>query len=236
VGSRSLVLNKKFLLQLLNWEFGKGFRSSDPKCILILNTSFTVYLVTHGFLCRVPQDIHPASHANKNPVESESPRVDKPPSHSARESTPKTSKPPGPEDTEDPSGAKGTLTSPSGAILGHEVAPQFPSPKPTEHPEASLENPESFGLEAPGRREFGEGSSVPRSGKQPRQYSCVTEFLWDNLDFIQARFHIGWYISAFVNSEVERGHIKVLYSSMKSTSELIDVIIFTSYYPFCLKI
>jgi hypothetical protein len=123
------------------------------------------------------------------------------------------------------------------SILRHpEVAPQFPSPKPTKHPEASLENPESFGLEAPGRREFGEGSSVLRSGKQPRQYSRVAEFLWGNPDFIQARFHIGWYISAFVNSEAERGQIKVLYSSMKSTSELIDVIIFTPYYPFCLKI
>jgi hypothetical protein len=226
------VLNKKFLLQLLHQESRKGLRSSNPKGILILNTTFTVYPVTHRFLRRVPQYTHPASHAKKNPVQSESPRVDKPVSPSARKSTMETSKPPVPEDTEDPIGAKGTLSCPSNASMGHDAAPQFPCPKPTEHPKASPENPESFGLGAPGGRQSGEGSSVPRSKKQPCQYSRIVESLWDNPDFIQARFHIGRYISASVNTEAEREQIKVLYSSMKSTSELIDVSIFTSSYPF----
>jgi hypothetical protein len=39
-GSRSPVLNKKCLLQLLHQEFGKGSRSSDQKGILILSTFF----------------------------------------------------------------------------------------------------------------------------------------------------------------------------------------------------
>jgi hypothetical protein len=38
-----------------------------------------------------------------------------------------------------------------------------------------------------------------------------------------------------VNTEAEREQIKVLYSSMKATSELIDVSIFTSPYLFVLK-
>jgi hypothetical protein len=49
----------------------------------------------------------------------------------------------------------------------------------------------SFGLEALGGRQPGEGSFVPRSRKQLHQYSHVAESLWDNLDFIQVRFHTG---------------------------------------------
>jgi hypothetical protein len=81
----------------------------------------------------VPKDIDPASHAKKTPTESESPRVDKPPSPPAGKSTPETSKPLSLGDTEDPTGAKGTPTSPSDASLGRDTAPQFTNPKPTEH-------------------------------------------------------------------------------------------------------
>jgi hypothetical protein len=51
----------------------------------------------------------------------------------------------------------------------------------------------------------------------------VAESLWDNPDFIQAGFHIGRYISVSVNTQAEQEQIKALYSSMKTTSELIDV-------------
>jgi hypothetical protein len=101
------------------------------------------------------------------------------------------SKPLGSEDTEDPTGAKGALTSPSDASLGRDAVHQFLRTEPTEHPKASPQSPKSFGLRAPGGHQPGEGSSVPRSKKQPHQYSRVTESLWDNLDFIQAGFHIG---------------------------------------------
>jgi hypothetical protein len=101
------------------------------------------------------------------------------------------SKPPGPEDTKDPAGAKGALTSPSDTSLGCDTAHQFPRPKPTKHPEACSQSPKSFGQGAPGGRQPGEGSSVPRSRKQPRQYSHIVESLWDNPDFIQSGFHIG---------------------------------------------
>jgi hypothetical protein len=88
--------------------------------------------------------------------------VDEPLSPSARKS------PPSRDDTDDPAGAKGVLTSPSDASLGHDTAHQFPRPEPTEHPEVSPQSPKSFGLGAPGGRQPGEGSSVPRFGEEPR--------------------------------------------------------------------
>jgi hypothetical protein len=83
--------------------------------------------------------------------------------------------------------------------------------------------PKSFGLGAHGGPQLGEGSSVPRPEKQPRQYSRVVESLWDNPDFIQAGFHISRYVSASKNAQGEQEQIKALYSSMKTTYELIDV-------------
>jgi hypothetical protein len=64
---------------------------------------------------------------------------------------------------------------------------------------------------------------MPRLKKQPRQYSRVAESLWDNPDFIQARFHIGRYVTASVNFEAERENIKALYSSLETTSTQINV-------------
>jgi hypothetical protein len=64
---------------------------------------------------------------------------------------------------------------------------------------------------------------VPSPEKQPRQYSQVVESLWDNPNFIQAGFHIGRYVSTSVNTQAEQEQIKALYSSMKTTSQLIDV-------------
>jgi hypothetical protein len=42
--------------------------------------------------------------------------------------------------------------------------------------------------------------------------------MWDNLDFIQAGFHIGQYVPASMNIEAEQENIKVLYSNLESTS------------------
>jgi hypothetical protein len=51
--------------------------------------------------------------------------------------------------------------------------------------------------------------------------------------FIQAKFHIGWVITAAVDNEAGQENIKVLYSSLKSTSAQIDVSDLTSpYYTF----
>jgi hypothetical protein len=47
--------------------------------------------------------------------------------------------------------------------------------------------------------------------------------LWDNPDFIHVGFHIGRYVSASVNTQAEQEQIKALYSSMKTTFELIGV-------------
>jgi hypothetical protein len=149
----------------------------------------------------VPQDIHSASHAKKTLVENESPKVDTPLSPYARNSTPKMSKPPGPEDMENPASAKGVPTSPSDASLGHDATHQSHGPEPTLRPKASPHSPKSFGLGVPSGCQPSEGSSMPRSGKQPHQYSHVAESPWDNPDFIQAVFHIGRYITTSVNTE-----------------------------------
>jgi hypothetical protein len=97
-------------------------------------------------------------------------------------------------------------------------------------------SPKSFGLRAHGGPQPGEGSSVPRPEKQQRQYSRVTGSLWDNPDFIQVGFHIGRYVSASVNTKAEQEQIKALCSSMKTTSELIDVSIYAPPYIFTLRL
>jgi hypothetical protein len=138
----------------------------------------------------LPQDIPSASQTKDPPPESESPKVDKPPSPSTGQSSQKMLKPPGPEVTDIPTGAKGDSTFSSTTDSGHDAAHQSPRPEPIEHTEASPQNPKSFGLGAPGGPQPDEGSSVHRSKKQQRQYSHVVEFLWDNPDIIQAGFHI----------------------------------------------
>jgi hypothetical protein len=77
---------------------------------------------------------------------------------------------------------------------------------------------------------------VPRPEKQRRQYSRVVESLWENADFIQARFHIGRYVSASVNTQAKQEQIKALYSSMKTTSELIDVSFYAPSYLLTLRL
>jgi hypothetical protein len=84
-------------------------------------------------------------------------------------------------------------------------------------------SPGSYGLEALSGWQNGEGSSMPRSGKQPCPFSRVAEFLWDNLDFIHARFHIGRYVTTSVNSEAEQENIKALYSTLETNSAQINV-------------
>jgi hypothetical protein len=100
---------------------------------------------------------------------------------------------------------------------------------------ASLQNSQSYGLGAPGGRQPDECSSVPGSRKQLQQYSRVTESLWDNPEFIQAGYHIGRYVTGSVNTEAEQEWIKALYSSMKTTLELIDVSMHILSYLFDLK-
>jgi hypothetical protein len=91
-------------------------------------------------------------------------------------------------------------------------------------PEVIPPSPWSYGLGAPDGLHTGEGSSVPSFGTQPRLFSLVAESLWDNLDFIQTRFHIARYVTAVVDSEVERENIKALFSSLETTSTQIKVI------------
>jgi hypothetical protein len=139
----------------------------------------------------VPQDIHSTSHAKNIPTIGESQKVDKPLSPSVKKSTPEILKPPCPGNAKGSTGAKGAPPSPSAADSRRDAAHDLPWPNLTEHSGASSQNSQSYGLRSPGGCQPGEGPSVPRSRKQPRQYLCVIESLWENPEFIQAGYHIG---------------------------------------------
>jgi hypothetical protein len=149
--------------------------------------------------------------------------VDKPPSPQAKKTTSEPSKPPSLTGARGPIGAGGTLTSPTHMALGLDAANNSPRPESFEQPEIPPLSPWCYELGAPGGSQNGEGSTMPRSRKQPRPFSHVAESLWDNPYFIQARFHIGRYVIASVNSEAEWKNIRTLYSSLKTTSAQINV-------------
>jgi hypothetical protein len=106
---------------------------------------------------------------------------------------------------------------------GPDAANNPPRPESAEQPEMPPPSPRSYGLGTPSGSQNGEGSSMPWSGKQLRPFLHVAESLWDNPDFIQTKFHIGWYVTTFVDSEAERENIKALYSSLETTSAQINV-------------
>jgi hypothetical protein len=64
---------------------------------------------------------------------------------------------------------------------------------------------------------------MPQSEKPPQQHSWVVEFLWDNLEFIQASFHIRRFVTAAIDTEADQENIKAFYVSLKSTSAQINV-------------
>jgi hypothetical protein len=92
--------------------------------------------------------------------------------------------PPGLEDTDVPTGAASGPTSPCTADSRRDATHQCSRLDPIVHQGASPQSPKSFGLGAHGGPQTSEGSSVPRPEKEPRQYSRVTEKMWDNPDFI----------------------------------------------------
>jgi hypothetical protein len=152
----------------------------------------------------VPQDIHSASHAKNLPPETESPKVDKPPSPSAGKTFPEMPNPLGPEYTNVLAGATSNPTSPFVTDLRRDTIYQSTRPDLTERQEASPLSPKSFGLGACGGPQPREGSSMQRPEKQSRQYSHVAESLWDNPDFIQDGFYIGRYVAPSVNTKAEQ--------------------------------
>jgi hypothetical protein len=221
------VSNEKLLLQLLHQRFRKGSQSSDRKGILILSTLFYCLLLIRKLSCRVPQDIPSATPAKNIPPESKSPKVDKPLSPSAEKTFLEMSNPADPEDIHLPTSAASNPTSPLIADSRCDTADPSPRPDSTVHREASPISPESFRLRAHRGPQPSESSFAPRPKKQPQKYSCIAEFLWDNSEFIQGGLLTGRYVSASMNTQAEQEQIKALHSSMKTTSELIDV----SFYP-----
>jgi hypothetical protein len=163
----------------------------------------------------VPQDINPDSSAKSAPVGSESPRVDKPPSPPTEKTMP-----------ESPQAQKMHK-----ALL----VPVVLHPLPPVPPRAttlrvllqaqSQPSPPKRLPQAPGPMGSGPPSprSMPQSEKPPQRHSWVVEFLWDNLEFIQASFHIRQFVTAAIDTEADQENIKAFYVSLKSTSAQINV-------------
>jgi hypothetical protein len=120
-------------------------------------------------------------------------------------------------------GAGGVPMSPIHAAPDHDPAGASSMLGPTESPRASPPSPYSHGLEATGGSQRGEGSSVPQLEEVPWQRSWVAESLWDNLDFIQVGFHVSWFVTAAIDTKVVWENIMALYSTLKTTSDQIDV-------------
>jgi hypothetical protein len=131
-------------------------------------------------------------------------------------------KPLSPKEARGSHGAGGAPTSLIRAALGQDPVGTSSRSEPTESSKSTPPSPQSYGLRAAGWSQHGEGSFVPQSKEPPRQCSQVPESLWDNPDFIQARFHIEWFITTVVDTKVDRENIQVLYSSLKNTSVQIN--------------
>jgi hypothetical protein len=64
---------------------------------------------------------------------------------------------------------------------------------------------------------------------QPEEILRPCSRVIDNLDFIQTRFHVSRFVTTAVDTEADQDNIKALYSSLKNTSEQIDVSVLTIY-------
>jgi hypothetical protein len=137
----------------------------------------------------------------------ESQKVDKAPSPQAEKSTSEPLKPPSPKGVPNPASAESAPTSPTHAALSHDAASTSPILEPAEFPEAPPPSTQLYGLEATGGLWPNERSSMPKSRGQPRWYSCVAKSLWDNLEFVQAGFHIGWFVIAVVDTKADQEKI-----------------------------
>jgi hypothetical protein len=203
----------------------------------MLTTSifFCYTLLIHELPCRVPRDITSASPAKNVETKGEPPKVDKPLSPSARKIIPEMPNLLGSEVINVPTGAVGNPTFAPATDWSHDAAHQPSRSDPTIHQDASPIGPKSFGLRVLGGPQPGESSSVLGPEKQPQPYSCLAKSLWDNPDIIQVEFHIWRYVSASVNTQAEQEYIKALYSSMKTTNELIDVSFYAPLYLLTLR-
>jgi glutathionyl-hydroquinone reductase len=85
--------------------------------------------------------------------------------------------------------------------------------------------PRSYGLIAAGGYHPGQGSSIAQPENQPQQYSQVVESLFDNLEFIQAKFDISQFVTAAVDTEADWANTKVLYSALETTLTHLDITI-----------
>jgi hypothetical protein len=124
-------------------------------------------------LCRVPLDINLDPSMKSALADSESPKVDKPPSPQAERTMPDSPKPSSPKGAQGSPSVDGALTSPNRTALDKDPTGACLVPGPTKSPRASPPSPRSHGLESTSGSQCGEGSFAPQPEEVSWQRSRV---------------------------------------------------------------
>jgi hypothetical protein len=170
-----------------------------------------------------------------SPAHDETPEVEKPLTPDAAKAAPKDSKPMSPSGTQSSPGTAMTLN-PS-ATQKTPSAKMSPSPsvgdapqslRLAESPKMTPPSPQSHGLDSIGEVPSSSNIAQPPPKDSSQHIPCVVDTLTKDPNFIKARFHIGRFIIAAVNTEGERIVTESLRSIMDSTSQQINVSFFLS--------
>jgi hypothetical protein len=111
-----------------------------------------------------------------------------------------------PDGAQDSPGTGGAPTSPTRAALSSNPTGVSSGLEPAESYRTSPMSPRSYGLRATSGYNLGEGSS-----------------LFDNPDFIQVMFYIGWFITTVVDTKAYRANTKAFYAALETASTHLNV-------------
>jgi hypothetical protein len=179
-------------------------------------SSLTIFLIREP-LSRVPQDIKPDPSAKSAPADSESPKVDKPPSPQAKRTMLDSLKSSSSKSARGSPGAGGASTSPSCATLGQDPAGASSVSEPIEPPRGSPPSP----------GHMDSGLAVGLGMVRAHPCHSLSKFC-DNVygsqsPYVTTRSSSRSDSTAAVDTEANQEKRKALYSIMQTTSAQIDV-------------
>jgi hypothetical protein len=159
-------------------------------------------------------------------VGGESPKVTKPPTPNVEETAQESLKPSSPDGAQDSPGVGGAPTSPTRVAPSSNPTGASSRPKPTEPPKTSPMSPSPMDL-GPSVNTILERARLHPDQKNHRDNIRGSQsHCFDNPEFIQTGFHIGRFIMAAIDTEVDRANTKALYSALESASTHLNVSIF----------
>jgi hypothetical protein len=91
------------------------------------------------------------------------------------------------------------------------------SSEPAVSPKTTPPNNSWHGIDSAGEDPIGGNSAQPQPKSHPQQTPLLAKTLANDLDFIQARFHIGRFITTVVDNEADRSNTKSLPTKFDST-------------------